>query len=843
MKPLPRPSFSRLFALTSVLFALECSAAPEAIEISAKNMAELPGGKEADGIIGDFVLRNDLVTALISQNAPYRKANMGTFWGSGSSGVTPGCLYDLCHRGSNNDQITIFSPLGQRGEVSYVRIADDCPEGEAAIETVITGTKGNGLARRHRYSIRDGMQGVLITTTLTNETQVEIPFKGRDTWTRFASKGTIGPVTWADSIDPADRVSYAFAAEPGDLDKSETERTIAPGSTFTYTRFLAIGNSPAQAIGVIDARHGETGILSGKLTAPGGEVPSSATISLKHGEQPATRLYPDAAGQFSTRLKPGKYTVVISDIGRDTVERLVEVKASQTAVLDQPLSAASKIRFDIKLWDGSDTPCKIQFVSDEGDADLPPIDLGPHDRAHGCANQYHSETGQFSVAVPPRKYAIIVTRGIEFGAFSRKVEVKPGETLHFPATLIRQVHTPGWVSSDFHNHSTPSGDNTCGTDDRLINLAAEHIEFAPTTEHNRLFDWTPNLKRLGLDDEIATVPGIELTGSGAHINAFPFRPEPGKQDGGAPLWSKDPRLTALTLRNHQGAEPDRWLHLNHPDMAENFVDANGDGQVDGGFVNLGQMLDGLETQNGNYQNILHDSPYIIGKTIGPKGRVSHAREFIWLQLLNQGHRIWAIAVADAHKVFGNGVGGWRTYVRSSTDDPAEIDWREMSRNAKAGQMILSNGPYLEVIAGDNTVAGGELRSTGNLKLKVKVQCADWVNIDRVQILVNGRQRKDLNFTRESHPDWFGLGTVKFDRVLDIQLSQDSHIIAVAYGHGSDLIVGYGRSPQSAMRPCAYNNPIFVDVDGGGFTPSRDTLGYALPVKGQTVDQIRQLLKD
>ena len=438
---------------------------------------------------------------------------------------------------------------------------------------------------------------------------------------------------------------------------------------------------------------------------------------------------------------------------------------------------------------------------------------------------------------------IIITRGIEFGAFNQAVEVAAGETKTLRATLIRQVQTPGWVSTDFHNHSTPSGDNTCGTDDRLINLAAEHIEFAPTTEHNRLFDWTPHLKRLGLDDEIATVPGLELTGAGAHINAFPFTPDPTLQDGGAPLWSKDPRLTALTLRNHQGAEADRWIHLNHPDLAENFVDADGDGRVDGGYVNLGKMLDAMETQNGNYQNILHDNPYIISRNLGPKGRVSHSREFVWLQLLNQGHRIWAIAVADAHKVFGNGVGGWRTYVQSSTDTPAEIDWREMSRNAKAGRMILSNRTYLEVIAGNNTLAGGELRSTGDLKLKVKVQCADWINIDRVQILVNGRQREQLNFTRESHPDWFGLGTVKFDRVLDIPLSQDSHIIAVAYGHDSTLLIGYGSSPQASMHPCAYNNPIFVDVDGGGFAPNRDTLGFALPVKGQTVDQIRALLKD
>ena len=36
--------------------------------------------------------------------------------------------------------------------------------------------------------------------------------------------------------------------------------------------------------------------------------------------------------------------------------------------------------------------------------------------------------------------------------------------------------------------------------------------------------------------------------------------------------------------------------------------------------------------------------------------------------------------------------------------------------------------------------------------------------------------------------------------------------------------------------------IFVDVDGGGFKPSGDTLGYPLPVKGLTADKVAELLK-
>jgi len=68
------------------------------------------------------------------------------------------------------------------------------------------------------------------------------------------------------------------------------------------------------------------------------------------------------------------------------------------------------------------------------------------------------------------------------------------------------------------------------------------------------------------------------------------------------------------------------------------------------------------------------------------------------------------------------------------------------------------------------------------------------------------------------------------------------LIVVAIGENSDLSVGYGRSKQEKMRPCAYNNPICVDVDGGGFQANGDTLGFDLPVKQISVETARGALK-
>ena len=129
-----------------------------------------------------------------------------------------------------------------------------------------------------------------------------------------------------------------------------------------------------------------------------------------------------------------------------------------------------------------------------------------------------------------------------------------------------------------------------------------------------------------------------------------------------------------------------------------------------------------------------------------------------------------------------------------------------------------------------------------MTLNVKVQCADWYDIDRVQVLVNGRQVPQLNFTRASHPAMFSADVVRFSQPLKVKLEGDAHLIVVAIGENSTLEKGFGTSDQAKIHPCAYNNPIFVDVDGNGFEPSGDTLGYPLVTGAISVDQAKEILE-
>lgn len=817
------------------------SQSAEVFEVGEDRFSEMPKGKEADGIVGDFVIRNDKVEAVISGSLPLRRANMSTFYGSGNE--TPGCLFDLTRRGEANDQITIFAPCTQKGPVNYVKILDVEQKNRVVLETFVSAAKSGGISRRHLYILEDGWEGVLIVSTIRNESKKEVPVSLNDVWTQMRSKGIYKGISWADSIDPADKCGYAFAwvEEEGAQIPKAAEAKMRPDESITVARFLAVGRSPAEAVGIVASRKDSdsTGKLSVQLKDENGGGVASGRLVFTLENQKPLYAYPDEKGLVEINHIVGDHSFKAEDMGRTSVPVSVSISSEKPVRQDVAFGTQAAVKLSITDSAGNDTPCKVQFNPLKGTA---PPTLGPTDRAHGCVDQWHSETGDFTVPIPPGNYRVVVTRGPEHDHIQQDVEVGPGIVVEVAGKLKRSVQTPGWISTDFHDHSTPSGDNTCGTDDRIINLAVEQVEFAPTTEHNRLYDWEPHIKKLGLSAFIKTVPGMELTGGGAHFNTFPLKPEPMKQDGGAPVWQKDPRLNAIVLRNYQNEEPDRWVHVNHPDMSENFVDWNGDGQADGGYAYFGKLLDGLETQNFRQSDILAGAPFSIGTARGGIGKqVNYHREFIWLQLLNRGMRVWGIGVNDAHHIHGNGVGGWRTYVKSSTDVPAEIDWREISRNAKAGRMIVTSGPYLEVSTGAGIIAGGSDRATASLDLNVKVQCASWLDIDRVQVLVNGAQVPEYNFTRKKNPEMFGDEVVKFDQKLKLKLSKDAHIIVVAVGENHSLHTGFGTSKQGTMQPCAYNNPIFVDVDGGGFTPSFDSIGYDLPAKRLSVERVEALL--
>jgi hypothetical protein len=830
-------SFALLAAATGCLVVIASPAGGTkvlAVEIDRTNTDLLPRGKEADGIIGDFVLRSDRVHALISGAQPLRRANMRTE----NAFVTPGCVYDLDLTGEQNDQLTAFRPGNAGGEVSWVRVVESS-EAAGIIESVRMAAKGNGLFTRHEYRLEPGWQHLLITSTYRNESDRPLTIRPAAEWRGFENsrEWTVGQVHVADATDPFDKRGYAWSFAPGEA-PSQQDVPLAPGEQRIVHIALAVADSPLAAYGVVQRLFHPVGLVSGRAVDSSGSPAIHATLQVAVAGVDLPH-YPDREGSFRFYLPPGSFPMKFRDLGRDPQDRVLAVEANKEVHEDLRLAPASGVRVQVRDANGGFSPAKVQFIGVDG-TETP--NLGTHLRAHGSDHQYFTHDGRFTQQLPPGHYLLRFTRGPEYDMEERRIEVRKDELVEVAATLKRTVDTTGWVSADFHSHSTPSGDNYCATDDRIIDLVAEQIEFAPATEHNRFVSWVPNIERLGLTRLIKSVTGIEFTSNDTHMNGFPFTLDAFTQDNGAPMYDPDVRISAMRLRGwrtpslekggsrydtYQNSRarirpqdpPERWVQINHPSVGAMFFDRNRAGI----FPNIETLFDAAEVWSAD---ILTLSP-VVERARGGRGRKAPNRTFGWLQLLNQGRNIWSVAVSDAHGVFGNGVGAWRVYLPSSTDNPEQIDPNEIVRNAKAGRMVITNGPFLEVATAAGDPIGSTVRAHDGVDLRIRVQTPNWMDINRVQILLSGRQPEQYNFTRQRNPAMFRDGAVRFDQKIHVALSRDEHLIVVAAGEGLDLSKGWGRSPVSRMQPIAYTNPIYVDVDGNGFQANRDTLGFPL----------------
>ena len=270
----------------------------EAIEIGKHNVQLLPGGKEADGIIGDFVLRNEKIQMLVAGNQHLRRPNMTVEKGF----VTPGCLYDLDLIGESNDQITIFRPGELGGLLSSVHISNPGRRGVASIVAVRSAVKGDGLYTKHEYQLLPNQQYITVTSTYRNQFGGKTTIKPQAVWKEFSQRWTIGNIQVGDSIDPFDKRAYAWAALDPSRRKGQSARLLSSllpkelelsaGEQKVFVVALAVNRSPLAAYGILESLGEEAGEVVGHAAGPNEQsaIHASIQVVVKGQKLPA---YPD----------------------------------------------------------------------------------------------------------------------------------------------------------------------------------------------------------------------------------------------------------------------------------------------------------------------------------------------------------------------------------------------------------------------------------------------------------------------------------------------------------------------------------------------------------------------
>jgi hypothetical protein len=564
-----------------------------------------------------------------------------------------------------------------------------------------------------------------------------------------------------------------------------------------------------------------------------GKAVSALTVSVNDTTGPVAGAHVDlkcgdskwpaetgADGRVAAYVLPGTWSARVKAVGSVAAEGAATVGAGAAEIavnLETPARVMAAITGDA----GAAIPCKVQFKGLNGTASP---DWGPKSARHAIENLYYSENGKFTVPINPGEYEAIVSYGPVYDVERVKLTVVKGQTAPLTVRLKRSVMPDGWVSADYHSHSSPSGDNTTDQRGRVLNLLCEHIDFAPCTEHARVDSYVPHLEALGVKDLMGTCSGMELTGSPlplAHLNAFPLKLKPRTQNNGGPDTASRPE-DQLKRLSEWDDNAEKLVQQNHPDIGWLFFDRNGDYTRDEGHKEGFKYMNVIEVHP--IDMILEMKPAYTVMTMLRNNRI-----FNWLQLLNLGFRIPGVVNTDAH-YNSHGSGGVFNWVLCSEKVPGKIDPLEIVRNSKAGHIVMSNGPFLRVDL-NGALPGADLSLPGGEGLlNVEVQSANWVSIDRVQVLINGRPETALNFTRADNPDLFQEKSgLRFKKTIPISLKSDAHVIVVATGNtplGDVMGPDWGK-----QKPAALSNPIYVDVDGGGFKANGDTLGGDIPVKG------------
>jgi hypothetical protein len=484
--------------------------------------------------------------------------------------------------------------------------------------------------------------------------------------------------------------------------------------------------------------------------------------------------------------------------------------------------------------------------------------------------------------VRPGTYDVYASRGLEYTVALKRVTVPTGGSVPVRFRLKRAVRTRDAVSADFHVHSGRSLDTAAPLRDRVAAFAGEGVEVMIATDHDKHVDYAPLIADFGIGSRLRSIVGNEVTGSVpnppsfpsaiGHINAWPLAVTPGaKRDGAvedeyvAPNWLFErlraagaeviqynhPRagvsgLTSIGFVNHIGCcrcanafdtpctvdadcpaapaprctcvgyQPDRPLAMPPNDvLLDTGVLGPGSAPNPDGLDNLD--FDVMEVANGAKDT---DVPAL-----------RQVRRD-WLSLLNQGVYRPGTAVSDSHRITVEHAGWARTFVLGAGDDPAALDVAAFDAQVKAGNMVMSAGPYVEVSArarGGGQAGLGQLLPApdGRVRLRIGVRSPAWIPVEEVRVIANGFQVAAFDPTTKPRvrpaPKRFQRagGTARFRATVAFDVTQDTYFVVEA---GAKLPADPDAlpAPPEVMNvvvpgvvPVAITNPIFVDTNGNG----------------------------
>ncbi len=808
----------RLLALLAAGLVSSSALAGEVVRLDDQSWDKAPKGRQIDACTGDYVMTNGIVSVTVADSRPDRLGNT-------SFPNCSGLILDFTRIADNNDFMVAFSPGDVKYDSPFVETKIGQASGsEVSVISTRKATQKDPVEITTEYKLVDGEAYVQITTTIKNTgtaaverkcfdrlrvdqnaSQTVVP-EGDAVWTYNNYSDAAYAVYYKDGgikmtpmpvfYERGAMISYsglaqlkAAASQPADAPKpgkksapagpSGTEFMLQPGQELKWSCMLLNGKDQFDLLGQLLALRGKKTAVADVAAAEGTTPIADVDLSVKKDGKVLAQGQSDAKGLARLVLEPGTYQLSAGNVSRPT--ETVDVTMGEPQKVQIAMKPACGVDVEVTDQDGKGIPAKVQFLADDPKNDP---NYGPGCLTFAMQNLALTPNGKIHQNVPAGPYTIVISHGPEYDSVTQKAEIKAGEFLPIKAQLKHVVDTTGYISGDFHGHTLHSGDNAAQGTGRVLSLAVEGVEFAPSTDHTRIVDWQPFVDELGLQPWLTVCTGEEISGPGAgmHMNSWPLTLKAHQQSNGG--IHSGGTLDEQAKRVADSEATERTITFNHPKFDLLYTASIAP-----------KILNSSEA---------HSNP------LDTKGGMARG----WIDAINSGIRWTGLLNTDSHTTF-HGSGYRRNWVVSATDDVTKINAADVVSEVKKGHVICSTGPFMTVTAGKALPGDDVQAENGKVTLHVKVQCPNWLDVNHVAVLGNGQPIPELDFTREKNADMFKDGVVKFEQDIPVTLASDTHLIVVTEGKGlkTNPVMG-GRASKG--EPYAFSNPIYVDVDGGGF---------------------------
>lgn len=411
-------------------------------------------------------------------------------------------------------------------------------------------------------------------------------------------------------------------------------------------------------------------------------------------------------------------------------------------------------------------------------------------RRYAAENTLYLLDGWAEIPVRPGTYQVIATHGPAHSLSVRDVTVTDGAVASVEDSLTPAMDLSQYTSADFHLHSAPSFDSRVTLAERVASLVCEGISLAVATDHNAITDLAPTVAALGLQQQLSTIAGDEITTTKpllGHFNAFPVLSRGLGHEAALPYHD----LTAEQIFAGARSAGVSVLQVNHARMSPglgyfdltSFSAATGEAST--GFS---QLFDALEVFNGMY--------------IEQPNRVREALQDV-VGLARRGVRVAATGNSDSHHLVIEEAGWPRTYVRVPAE-PLNTRTTRVMEAVRRGQTVVSSGPLVELTVQGAGPGDFAFPRNGRVSVQIRVSAASWIPVDHVELWQDDQVIFQAPITTPARDG------VRFEYNTSLPVTRDAVLIAWA---SAETPIPHVLPHYPNARALGFTSPVYVDLNG------------------------------